>query len=172
MVDRGRSAPRQPQSKPNAPARRRSDSRHEQPSHSPQTLRQLSLVFAAPGALEQTQKGTPDITRWLEGFLDCLDRSLERAEVAAAAIIRKASTWDWINHAPATTLNERQRLVINALLDAAEPDFPTSRYAKLAHCSLDAAPRDIKSLVEAGILRSGAAGGRSTSYHLASPSNA
>ncbi len=121
------------------------------------------------GALERSQKGTPDITLWLAWVLGCFDRALERAEVASAAIIRKAATWDWINHAPATALNARQRLVINALLDAAEPDLSTSRYAKLARCSLDTALRDIKALVEAGILRSGRAGGRSTTYHLPPP---
>lgn len=120
-------------------------------------------------ALEHSQKGTPDLTLWLAWFLGCLDRALQRAEETSAGIIRKAATWDWINHTQTAALHERQRLVINALLDGAAPDLSTSRYAKLAHCSLDTALRDIKSLIEAGILRPGSAGGRSTTYHLAPP---
>lgn len=120
-------------------------------------------------ALERSQKGTLDLTPWLAWFLGCLDRALQRAEHLSAAILHKAATWDWIDHALPVTLNERQRLALNALLDAAEPDLSTSRYAKLARCSLDTALRDLKALVAAGLLRPGAAGGRSTAYRLKPP---
>jgi len=120
-------------------------------------------------ALERSQKGTTDVTRWLAWFLGCLHRALQRAEGLAAGIIQKAATWDWINHIMETSLSERQRLVINTLLDGTDPDLSTSRYAKLAGCSLDTALRDIKALIDAGILASGAAGGRSTKYRLKPP---
>lgn len=118
-------------------------------------------------ALEQSQKGTTDITHWLAWFLACLDRALHRAENLAAAIIQKAETWDWINHA--ATLNERQHLVINVMLDQPETEISTSRYAKLTDCSLDTALRDIKALIEVGILSAGLGGGRSTKYRIKSP---
>jgi len=118
-------------------------------------------------ALENTQKGSLDISSWLRWFLGCLDRALQGAEVSLAKIIRKATIWDSINHS--ITINDRQRLVINALLDGSDPDLSTSRYAKLTRCSLDTALRDIKVLVDAGVLASGRAGGRSTKYHLQSP---
>lgn len=118
-------------------------------------------------ALEKAQKGTLDITGWLAWFLGCLDRALQGAEVTLARIIRKATIWDSINHA--ITISDRQRLAINALLDGGDPDLSTSRYAKLAGCSLDTALRDIKPLVEAGILTAGPKGGRSTKYRLQSP---
>jgi len=118
-------------------------------------------------ALEETQKGTLDITGWLTWFLGCLDRALQGAEVSLARIIRKAGIWEFINRT--TGLNDRQRLAINALMDGADPELSTSRYAKLAHCSLDTALRDIKLLVEAGVLAPGHSGGRSTKYHLQSP---
>lgn len=119
--------------------------------------------------LERSQKGTTDITRWLVWFLGCLDRALRRAEMISAGVIRKAATWDWINHAREMTLSERQRLAINALLDGPDHELSTSRYAKLADCSLDTALRDIKALLEAGILAPGPGGGRSTRYILRKP---
>jgi Fic family protein len=119
--------------------------------------------------LEQSQKGTTDITRWLGWFLACLDRALQRAESVSAGIIRKAAIWDWINHRVETALTERQRLIINALLDGADAGLSTSRYAKLADCSLDTALRDIKLLLAAGVLAAGPSGGRSTKYELKSP---
>lgn len=114
--------------------------------------------------LERTQKGGIDITDWLVWFLLCLGRCLDRAEKSVADIMRKASTWDRIN--ASVTVNERQRPVINVLLDGPDPEISTSRYAKLTSCSLDTALRDIKVLVDAGVLAPGEGGGRSTRYRL------
>ncbi len=118
-------------------------------------------------ALEKTQKGTLDITDWLSWFLDCLGRALRGAEASLARIIRKAATWDWINQT--STISERQRFVINALMDDTEEKLSTSRYAKLSGCSLDTALRDIKILLDSGILAPGPSGGRSTNYKLQPP---
>ena len=118
-------------------------------------------------ALEKTQKGTLDFTGWLSWFLGCLGRALQGAETSLARIIQKSATWEWINHT--LTINDRQRLVINALLDGADRELSTSRYAKLASCSLDTALRDIKLLLDAGVLAPGPRGGRSTKYELQSP---
>lgn len=117
--------------------------------------------------LEKSQKGITDITLWLAWFLGCLDRALQRAEELTESIIEKSTIWEWISqHA---TINKRQRIVINALLDGSNRDLSTSRYAKLAQCSLDTALRDIKSLLEAGVLIAGSSGGRSTKYNLRPP---
>jgi len=118
-------------------------------------------------ALEKTQKGTMDITGWLAWFLGCLDRALQGAESSLTRILQKSATWGWINHTLA--INDRQRLVINALLDGPDPQLSTSRYAKLTDCSLDTALRDIKLLVAAGILAPGDGGGRSTRYEIQPP---
>ncbi len=115
-------------------------------------------------ALEQAQKGTMDVTGWLAWFLDCLGRALQGAETTLARIVQKSAIWERINHT--ASINERQRLVINALLDGNARELSTSRYAKLASCSLDTALRDIKLLLEAGIVAPGPGGGRSTSYAL------
>jgi len=114
--------------------------------------------------LERSQRGDTDITSWLEWFLQCLGRAVAGAEEALASILRKAKIWERINQAP---VNDRQRKVINRLLDGFEGKLSTSKYAKLAKCSADTALRDIKNLLERGVLIQDEGGGRSTSYRLA-----
>jgi Fic family protein len=114
--------------------------------------------------LEQTQKGTMDVTPWTEWFLGCLGRAIEGAQAVLGAVRTKARFWESIQGIP---LNERQRLVLNRLLDGFEGKLTTSKYAKLAKCSQDTALRDILPLVERGILLRNPPGGRSTSYALA-----
>jgi Fic family protein len=117
--------------------------------------------------LEQSQKGGVDITSWLEWFLGCLGRAVAGAEDGLASVLRKAKIWGRIhNQSP---VNERQRIVINRLLDCFEGKLSTSKYAKLAKCSGDTALRDIRILLERGILIRDAGGGRNTSYHLVEP---
>ncbi len=64
-------------------------------------------------------------------------------------------------------VNDRQRDVINRLLDGFEGKLTTTKWAKLEKCSHDTALRDIQTLVEHGLLTKDAGGGRSTSYSLA-----
>ncbi|MBM4152471.1 MAG: Fic family protein [Kiritimatiellaceae bacterium] len=118
-------------------------------------------------ALEFSQKGTLDITRWMEWFLECLGRTFDRAEETLAGVMKKARIWEKINQ---SAIHERQRIVINRLLDGFEGNLTTSKYATLAKCSTDTALRDINELLERGILDKNPAGGRSTCYHLIEPS--
>jgi Fic family protein len=113
--------------------------------------------------LEATQKGTLDITRWLAWFLDCLGSAIEGAHTTLATVLAKARFWEGI---AGTAINERQRMILNRLLDGFEGKLTTSKYAKLAKSSNDTALRDILFLVENGILARNAEGGRSTSYDL------
>jgi len=114
--------------------------------------------------LERTQKGTMDVTEWLVWFLTCLDSAIAGAQSSLTRIIQKSSTWERINNT--LQVNDRQKRVVNALLDDENPELSTSRYAKLTQCSLDTALRDIKQLVDAGVLEPGPSGGRSTTYRL------
>jgi Fic family protein len=114
--------------------------------------------------LEQTQKGTMDITPWMDWFLGCLGRAIDGAQTILGAVLVKARFWDSVRGVP---LNERQTLVLNRLLDGFEGKLTTSKYAKLTKSSQDTALRDILPLVERGILIRGPEGGRSTSYALA-----
>ena len=117
--------------------------------------------------LEQSQKGGTDITSWLEWFLGCLGRAIAGAEEGLAGVLRKAKVWERINSQ--SPVNERQRKVINRLLDGFEGKLSTSKYAKLAQCSGDTALRDVKILVDRGILVQDEGGGRNTSYRLVEP---
>lgn len=117
--------------------------------------------------LETTQKGTLDITPWMEWFLGCLGRAIEGAQATLATVLAKARFWETFAD---VSINDRQRLVLNRLLDGFEGKLTTSKWATLAKCSHDTALRDIVALVERGILVRNLEGGRSTSYDLASSS--
>jgi Fic family protein len=114
--------------------------------------------------LEKTQKGTMDITPWMDWFLGCLGRAIDGARTILSAVLAKARFWERFR---SLSLNDRQRLVVNRLLDGFEGKLTTSKYAKLAKCSQDTALRDILSLVEHEVLVRNPEGGRSTSYSLA-----
>jgi Fic family protein len=116
--------------------------------------------------LERTQKGTLDVTPWMVWFLGCLDRAFDGAEAILAGVLRKARFWE--AHA-GESFNDRQRKVVNRLLDGFEGKLTSSKWAKLAKCSQDTAGRDINDLVGRGILAKDPAGGRSTSYSLIEP---
>lgn len=114
--------------------------------------------------LERTQKGDRDITEWLQWFLDCLDRAFDGAEFLLGSILRKAKFWE--QHV-SESLNERQRLLLNRLLDGFEGKLTSSKWALIAKVSQATAARDIEELIKLKILKKDAAGGRSTSYSLA-----
>ena len=114
--------------------------------------------------LERTQKGTMNVTPWMEWFLGCLGRAIDGAQSTLGAVLAKARFWERMQGVP---LNDRQRLVLHRLLDGFEGKLTTSKYAKLAKCSQDTALRDMLPLVERGILVRNPAGGRSTSYAMA-----
>jgi Fic family protein len=114
--------------------------------------------------LEETQRGTLDITPWMEWFLACLTRAIEGTQAALSGVIAKARYWEKLRQVP---LNERQRLVMNRLLEGFEGKLTTSKWAALTKSSQDTALRDIQQLVERGVLVRDTAGGRSTSYSLA-----
>lgn len=115
--------------------------------------------------LEATQKGDLDITAWLQWFLSCLNRALDGAETILGSVLLKAKFWQM--HA-GESFNERQRAVLNRLLDGFESRLTSSKWATLTKSSQDTATRDINDLLKGGILVKDAAGGRSTSYSLAS----
>ena len=114
--------------------------------------------------LERQQRGSLDITGWLEWFLGCFERAISNAKIALENVLFKAQLWDKINQNP---VNKRQQTIINRMLD---DDFKgymnTSKYAKLAKCSNDTALRDIQDLKKRCIFIQNPGGGRSTSYRL------
>jgi len=117
--------------------------------------------------LEKTQKAGLDVTPWLEWFLSCLDRAMDRTGDVLAIVERSRRFWE--AHAN-ESFNERQRAILSRLLDGGfEGKLTSSKWAKLAKCSPDTALRDIDDLLRRDILVRGPSGGRSTNYMLAEP---
>ena len=120
--------------------------------------------------IEKTQKSTSDITPYLEWFLGCFKRALLSSEKNLEIILDKARFWDKHKF---TSVNERQRLIINYLYDYYDKEIGflrTSTYSKLAKCSTDTALRDLQDLVTKGMLKSEDSGKR-TNYLVISPKN-
>lgn len=114
--------------------------------------------------LQKVQFSKGDITEWLSWFLNCMHRALVASEEVIQKVLYKTEFWD--KHKD-TMLNARQRLMLNKLLDGFEGKLKSSKWAKITKSSPDTALRDIKDLIEKGILRQEASGGRSTNYELA-----
>jgi Fic family protein len=114
--------------------------------------------------LEATQKGDLDVTAWLQWFLACLDRAFDGAERTLESVIFKARFWERVAD---QKFNDRQRAMLNRLLDGFEGKLSSSKWAKIMKTSQDTASRDINDLVSRGLLVKDEAGGRSTSYSLA-----
>ena len=116
-------------------------------------------------ALEACQKGDGDMTPWLQWYLGCYTRAVERAERLIADVLAKATFWQ--THSQ-VDLNARQRKVINRLLDAGKGGFQggltTRKYVAMAKVSRATAFREISDLVGQGILVQNPARGRSVSY--------
>jgi len=113
--------------------------------------------------LQKVQHSTGDITEWLEWFLNCLKSAMLATENTTQKILRKAEFWRHHEHTP---INERQRLILNKLLDGFEGKLQTSKWAKITKTSTDTALRDIKDLVQKGVLQASNERGRNVNYEL------
>ncbi len=113
--------------------------------------------------LKKVQHSTGDITEWLEWFLHCLKNAILSTENTTQRILRKAEFWKLHEQTP---INERQRLMLNKLFDGFDGKLQTSKWAKITKTSTDTALRDIKDLVEKGILQQTDEGGRNANYEL------
>lgn len=113
--------------------------------------------------LEKTQKGSINITAWLEWFLDCLEAALLSTEQSVEIVLQKAAFWDKYR---LTAMNERQIKVLNLLWDGFDGKLTSSKWSKITKCSPDTALRDIQDLITKNVLRKTNEGGRSTNYEL------
>ena len=116
--------------------------------------------------LEQCSKGT-DITEWLAWFLGCTARAVVGSERIIGNILAKAGFWQKHRMTP---MNERQRKVVNRLLDAGKGGFlgglTTRKYVSMAKVSRATAFREITHLLDKHVLRQNSGKGRSFSYDL------
>ena len=113
--------------------------------------------------LQKVQHSTNDITEWMLWFLECLKNAMLSTENTTNRILQKAEFWKLHEN---TRINERQRLMLNKLLDGFDGKLKSSKWAKITKTSSDTALRDIKDLVEKGILKQSTDGGRSMNYEL------
>lgn len=118
--------------------------------------------------LERTQKGTGDTTQWLLWFFGCLGRAIAATEKTLATILLKAKFWKLHSD---VLLGERQRKVLNRLLDAGPDGFEgglsTRKYMGMTKISRATAWREIEDLLQKKMLRALPGGGRSTAYEIA-----
>lgn len=113
--------------------------------------------------LEKTKKGNLDITEWIQLFLNCLINAIKASEAVLTKVLFKANFW---NKNAKTLFNERQKNMLNKILDDFDGKLTSSKYAKISKCSKDTAIRDLNDLIEKQILQKVAAGGRSTNYEV------
>ena len=115
--------------------------------------------------LDSTQKNGMDVTPWLVWFLDCLGRAIAKAKRLTAAVLEKDAFWRHLKE-ESVDVSERQKEIINLLLDGFEGKLTTHKWARLAQTSHDTALRDIQDLIEKRVLKQDKGGGRSTAYIL------
>ncbi len=113
--------------------------------------------------LEKTQQSSLNVTDWLVWFLNCLLNSIKSSETVLNKVLYKHKFW---NTYATEIQNERQKRMLNKLLDGFTGKLTTSKWAKINKCSQDTALRDIQDLIEKGIMLKENAGGRSTNYEL------
>lgn len=118
--------------------------------------------------LEKCSKGKSDITAWLLWFLGCTDRAIQKSEMIIGNVLAKADFWQRFSQ---ITMNERQRKVVNRLLDTGVGQFEggltTRKYVSLAKASRATAFREIANLVEKKVLiQDPKSKGRSVRYDL------
>ena len=129
-------------------------------SMSSQILAERKIYYEV---LQKVQHSSGDITEWIDWFLHCLKNAMLSTENTTQKIVRKAGFWKLHEHTP---INERQRIMLNKLFDDFEGKLQTSKWAKIVKTSTDTALRDIKDLVEKGILKQTDEGGRNANYEL------
>ena len=83
-------------------------------------------------------KVTPDANK------QNLKRAIEEALSVLETIRSKSQFWETVAE---VSLNERQRKIINRMLDGFEGKLTSTKWAKIAKCSQDTAYRDILDLV-------------------------
>ncbi len=133
-------------------------------SLSAQILRERESYYII---LERTQRGGVDINEWLTWFLIQVEAAATSAERTVANTLAKARFW--LRH-QVTDLNERQRKVLNRLLDAGRDGFEgginTRKYMSLTKTSRATAYRELSEMVEKGCLNTTSKGGRSSGYEI------
>lgn len=129
-------------------------------SMSAQINRKKSKYYSV---LEETQKGSLDVTEWLLWFFSCLEGAISHTLSITNRTVEKARYWEQ-HHL--TEVNERQRKIINRLWDGFDGKLTSSKWAKICRCSQDTALRDINDLITKNMLKDSGEKGRASNYIL------
>lgn len=117
--------------------------------------------------LEQTQRGDLDITPWLVWFLAQVEDAAAQAHSIVARTLGKARFWLRFQ---SVEINERQRKVLNRLLDAGPGGFAgginNRKYMGLTRASRATAWRELADLAAKGCLVPTGQGGRGSAYEI------
>ena len=121
--------------------------------------------------LEKCSKSnSADVTKWLVWFLECFGRAIQRSDNIIGNVLAKADFWQ--EHAQ-TELNERQKKVLNRMLDAGPDGFEggltTRKYVSMTRTSRATAFREISDLIDKRLLQQLRGKGRSVHYDLIWP---
>ena len=119
--------------------------------------------------LEQTQKGSGDISAWLIWFLSTFRDALQASEARFDRIVAKTRFWDAHGDVP---ISAAQRKVLNRLLDGFEGNLTTRKYVGISGVSGATAWREIHDLVAKGLLAALPGSGKRTAYRLPLPDSA
>lgn len=120
--------------------------------------------------LEDVQSCRLDVTEWFLWFIKCVTASIEDSRDIVALVFMKVDFWN--QHAQ-DGINERQKKVINHILDAGPGNFigglTTRKYVSMAKVSRATAFREIADMLDKKILRQLPGKGRSIHYDLIWP---
>lgn len=120
--------------------------------------------------LAETSRVNPsvDLSEWVKWFTETTKQAQLDAKNKIDFILKKSIFWD---HHQDTVLNKRQHKVVNKFFEFGENGLIkngifSERYQKVTGCSPATATRDLKDMVNKGLLESSASGGRSMRYYL------
>ena len=121
--------------------------------------------------LEKCSKASSvNVTKWLVWFLECFERAIQRSGRIIGNVLLKADFWQ--EHAQAE-LNERQRKVLNRILDMGPGGFEggltTRKYVNMTKTSRATAFREISDMIDKKLLRQLKGKGRNVRYDLIWP---
>jgi len=116
--------------------------------------------------LEQMGKNNVDITNWLKWFIKIFLKALKETQWIVDQVFNKSIFW---NKYKKVSLNDRQRKVLNRLLDSGDKfigGLTTRKYSGICKCSKVTASRDLSDMEKKNILHKRPGSGRSTSYEI------
>jgi Fic family protein len=120
--------------------------------------------------LEDVQNCRADVTAWYLWFIQCIHTAIESSGKMIAGVLLRHDFWN--KHAQ-TLMTDRQKKVINRILEAGPGNFEggltTRKYVHIAGVSRATAFREIADLLEKNILRRLSGSGRSVHYDLIWP---